>query len=212
MLNKKIFNKVTILIIISFVLLLFLIIGVKKYNKTVKNPLFWDYSSNYPKPVDSKPLSIEINVHTLKFIEPKIISQYKVFSDEIKYEEIKDDVLLIDQFGLSCISLNNKKLLWSNPMYRIFDYGGGIADDSVICAKKYPTKEQGVYNERICCADIRTGKVNWIFPDENTDPFSVRIVFFDESKVVINFSNAFFNVLDTKTGKKLWKKNYKSSD
>jgi outer membrane protein assembly factor BamB len=160
---------------------------------------------------DNKEIVIDLN--NLKREDFNIVTRYPTISDNLKIKFSMGDDLILDQFGLSSISLKYKKINWIKPEYRIWETGGDIVNNKIFCISS-------IY-KTLNCLELKTGKTIWSYPFEkyfkkNSSP---HIEFVDNNILIIHEPNnkdmsvfpdkeytgiGIIQGLNANTGKKIW--------
>lgn len=154
---------------------------------------------------------IELDLNQIQFTDWKIIAEYPVIGGNIKKAELVGDNLIIDQSGISSISLSEKRINWVKPEFTMYEYGGGIVDDNLICIKGFTGD---IYN-----LDINSSETKWIYkktdyliknPLSNARP---RIKYVNSEIVLLENcygpSSIPIQAIGTKTGRKIWEREVK---
>lgn len=150
--------------------------------------------------------SIKLDLKQIQFTNWEIIAEYPVIGGKIKKTELVGDNLIIDQLGINSISLKEKKINWIKPEFTMYEYGGGIVEDNLICLKGFTGD--------IYCFNLNSGECKWIYrktdylmknPLSNARP---RIRYINSEIVLLENclgpSSIPIQAISTKTGRIIW--------
>ena len=149
---------------------------------------------------------IELDLDQIQFTDWKIITEYPVIGGKIKKVKLIGDNLILDQLGITSVSLSEKKINWTKYEFTMHEFGGGIVGDGLICSKGF--------SGDIYCLNIHSGELMWIYrktdylkrnPISNSIP---RIRYLNSMIVILENcmgpSSIPIQAVSTKTGEKIW--------